>query len=407
MAGVVPSTPDPAAGMTGPRIAFVVPRYGPEVLGGAETLCRVLAEHLRATGVDVEVLTTTAIDHFLWTDHHRPGSEVIGGVPVHRFAVDPHRDQDRWWELHTRIGRGRPLSYVEQLEWMANSVWSPGLQRASEDAGRYDWLVCVPYLFGTTLWAAAGRPERTAVISCLHDEPYAWLPLVADCLSGVRGCMVNTPAEGELIGRIAPGAVTAEVGVGFDAQPVADGAARAFCEARGIDPGYLLYAGRREEAKGLPLLFSHYRALRRHRPSAPPLALMGAGAYPVPADLSEWVIDLGFLPDEDRAAAYAAAGVLVHPSRLESLGMVLMEAWLAGTPAVVNGSSEVLREHCRASGGGLWFANEADFVEALGLMLESPRLRDDMAAGGAHYARERYSWPVVRRRFVNALEAWS
>lgn len=393
--------------MSGPRIAFVVPRYGPEVLGGAETLCRSLAEHLRTTGSDVEVLTTTAIDHFTWADHHAPGSTRIGGVPVHRFAVDPHRDGPLWWELHTRIGRGMPLTYTEQLEWMANSAWSPGLQRAAEEPGRYDWLVCVPYLFGTTFWATAARPARTAVISCLHDEPYAWLPVVADCLNAARGCMVNTPAEGDLLTEIAPLATTAEVGVGFDATPVAPGAAEAFCAARGIAPGYLLYAGRREEAKGLPLMFSHYRAARAIDPSTPPLALMGAGGYPIPADLSEWVIDLGFLPDDQRAAAYAAASVLLHPSRLESLGMVLMEAWLAGTPALVNASSAVLRAHCRASGGGLWFSNEAGFVEALGLMLESPGLRDDMAAGGAEYARSRYAWPVVRRNFVAALEEWS
>lgn len=393
--------------MSGRRIAFVAPRYGPEVLGGAETLCRALAENLRATGADVEVLTTTAVDHFTWADHHPPGSTVIGGVPVHRFAVDPHRDGDLWWDLHTRVGRGVPLSYSEQLAWMANSVWSPGLQRATEEPGRYDWLVCVPYLFGTTFWAAAGRPDRTAVISCLHDEPHAWLPVVADCLGAARGCMVNTPAEGDLLREIAPGATMAEVGVGFDVTPVAPDAARGFCDARGIAPGYLLYAGRREEAKGLPQMFSHYRAARALDPSTPPLALMGAGAYPIPGDLSDHVIDLGFLPDHERAAAYAAASVLLHPSRLESLGMVLMEAWLAGTPALVNGSSAVLREHCRASGGGLWFASEAEFVEALGLLRESPALRDDMAADGAAYARSRYAWPVVRRNFLAAVEEWS
>ncbi len=57
-------------------------------------------------------------------------------------------------------------------------------------------------------------------------------------------------------------------------------AVEAFCAARGIDPGYLLYAGRREAAKGLPELFAHYAALRRAVPDAPPLALMGAGDLP-------------------------------------------------------------------------------------------------------------------------------
>ena len=38
------------------RLAFVVPRYGDGIVGGAETLTRGLAEHLAAAGTPVEVL---------------------------------------------------------------------------------------------------------------------------------------------------------------------------------------------------------------------------------------------------------------------------------------------------------------------------------------------------------------
>ncbi|MGE0026119.1 MAG: glycosyltransferase family 4 protein [Thermoleophilia bacterium] len=388
-------------------VAFVVPRYGAEILGGAETHCRVLAEHLAGGGVDVEVLTTTAVDHFTWEDAKPSGTERVGGVTVHRFPVNPWRDHARWWGLHTRIGSGYPTTYADQVEWMAHSVWSEGIQAAAEEPGRYDWVVPIPYLFGTAYWAAAGRPARTAMISCLHDEPYAWLPAVRRALAGARGCLVSTIGERTLLRRVAPRATAALVGVGFEETPVGPGDAAAFCAARGIRPGYLLYAGRREEAKGLPLLFSHYRAYRDRTPGAPPLALMGSGDHPTPPDLADHVIDLGFVPDEDRAAAYAAASVLLHPSRLEALGMVLLEAWLAGTPALVNAASPVLREHCRASDGGLWFAGEGEFCEALDLMLDDEALLAAMAAGGAEYARTAYSWPVVTERFVAALEGWS
>jgi hypothetical protein len=30
-----------------------------------------------------------------------------------------------------------------------------------------------------------------------------------------------------------------------------------------------------------------------------------------------------------------------------------------------------------------------------------------MAVAGAHYTRETFSWPAVRRRFLGALEDWS
>lgn len=394
-------------GPSAPRVAFVVPRYGAGVVGGAEMLCRLMAENLRAHDVPVEVLTTCAVDHFTWADHRREGTTVEGGVRVHRFRVEPSRDNARWLELHTRIALRLPTTRADGVEWMAQSVWSPGLQRAVEDEDRYDWIVAMPYLFGTAFWSVMARPERTVLIPCVHDEPHAWQPVVRDMLARSAGCMLNSDGEGELLGRLAPAARMQLVSVGYDEMPPPDAAAvEAFCAARGIAPGYVLYAGRRETAKGLPELFSAYARFAAGRPDAPALALMGRGDLAPPGEIAGSVIDLGFVPDEDRDAAYAAARVLVNPSRLESLGMVGLEAWLAGTPSIVNGRSPVLREHCRASGGGLWYDSPDELVEGLELVTADPGLASGMAAAGAAYVRETFSWPAVRERFLGALDDW-
>jgi glycosyltransferase involved in cell wall biosynthesis len=392
----------------GPRVAFVVPRYGAGVVGGAEMLCRLMAENLVAHGTDAEVLTTCAVDHLTWADHHPEGTTIENGVPVHRFRVSGDRDNGRFFELHSRIDRRLPTGRADQLEWMGQSVWSPGLQAAAEDAGRYDWLVCLPYLFGTTFWAVTARPERTALIPCVHDEPHAWLPVVREMLGAARGCMLNSDGEGELLSRLAPTADARLVSVGYEDAP-APGAdeVRRFCASRGIAPGYVLYAGRREEGKGVPELYAAYADFAAARPGAPPLALMGRGDLPPPPEIAARMVDLGFVPDEERDAAYAAAAVLVNPSRLESLGMVVLEAWLAGTPCIVNSRSPVLREHCRASGGGLPYGSRAELVEALGLLTDDPGLRARLAGAGARYTREAFSWPRVRERFHGALEEWS
>ncbi len=68
------------------KVAYVTPRYGPEIMGGAEGAARSLAEHLVADlGHEAEVFTTCAVDHLTWEDVLTPGTEVINGVTVHRF----------------------------------------------------------------------------------------------------------------------------------------------------------------------------------------------------------------------------------------------------------------------------------------------------------------------------------
>ena len=372
-----------------------------------------MAENLAAHGSNVTVLTTCAANHFTWADEMPAGTTVEGGVRVRRFPVGP-RDGDAFLRHHTEIALGADVPYSTQLLWMANSVWSPQMLDVIHDPGQYDWIVPIPYLFGTTYWATVARPDRTALIPCLHDEAHAHQSVVLDCLTAAQGVMANTTTEANLIkGMLAthrdqtPQRNLAVVGVGYDEiPPPTPDDVRAFTDARGINPGYLLYAGRREEGKGLPELFDLYRQYRANAPNPRALALMGSGDLRTPEDLYPWVIDLGFVPDSDTRAAFAGAATLLHPSRLESLGMVMLEAWLAGTPAIVNGRSPVLVEHCR-HGGGVWWQSAADFIEAVRLVTEDRSVHAQLAAAGREYVLSRFRWTEVRRRFSSALEAWS
>ncbi len=395
------------------RIAFIAPRYGSSVVGGAETLCRLLAENLTAHGTPVDVLTTCAVDHFTWADAIPPGETREGGVRVRRFPVGA-RDPQAFAVRHAAIDRGMHLSYAEQSAWMADSVWAPGILAAIPE---YDWVVAMPYLFGTSFWAAVAHPDRTVLIPCLHDESHARQRVVLDSLCSARGLMMNAPGEARLLDRLLQGHrgrdlrprnAPAIVGGGFDEEPLpAPDAVLGFCARHDAEPGYLLYAGRRELAKGIGEMYDHYRLYREQVDQPRRLALMGSGDTQPPADIAPHVIDLGFVPEADRALAYAGASVLIQPSRLESFGMVVFEAWLAGTPVLVNQQSDVLREHCAESGGGLWFDDGPSFVEALALMHESPGMLDALADAGRDYTLTRFRWSAVRSRFTGALEEWA
>ena len=86
---------------------------------------------------------------------------------------------------------------------------------------------------------------------------------------------------------------------------------------------------------------------------------------------------LGFLSDEDKFDALAAADVLIMPSRFESLSMVALEAWALGKPVLANGRCDVLRGQCVRSNGGLYYENFEEFAEALyALEGDRPARRD-------------------------------
>jgi len=399
---------------TGTRseIAFVVPRYGPSVVGGAETLCRMLAEDLVANGTQVDVLTTCATDHFTWANDLPTGDEYVNGVRVRRFPVGP-RDHARFAGLHAAIDHGADLPYGEQIEWLGNSVWSPGIIEA---AAEYRWLIALPYLFGTTFWTAVAYPDRCVMIPCLHDEAHARQPAILDAIASCKGVMLNAAGEGDLLARLLSdhrgGTTTLNeprvVGGGFDEQPLPDSHdVDRFLAQHGTEQGYLLYAGRRERAKGVNDLYAAYAMYRSIVDDPRPLALMGSGESQPPREIAPHVIDFGFVPTSDRALAYAGAEVLLHPSRLESFGLVLFEAWMAGTPAIVNAESDVLRDHCATSGGGLWFDSPESLCECIITLTDNPSARNALAHAGRGYTIDEFRWGAVRRRFLDALAAWA
>lgn len=383
------------------RLLLVSPRFGPSVVGGAETLARALV--LRATGpdVDVEVATTCAIDHQSWENVLPAGEEADGDVLVHRFPASPV-DGRRHARLAGRLARGGRLSYAEELELFATSGWSPALQRfVARRAEKVDLVVCTPYLFGVPFWAAHADPARTVLIPCLHDEPQARLRPVTALVRQVRGFLFNSPGERRLAERLFGPLRGGVVGMGFD--PPAAPAPAGFAARHGLGR-YVLFAGRIEEAKRIDVLAAQVARYRRERGSDLVFAAIGRGSWRPAARDADAVRIIGFVDEEEKRQAYAEAVALVNPSSLESLSLVLLEAWLEGTPAIVSAASDVLREHVRSSGGGLAVSTYAELAAALDMLLDDPGAGRAMGEAGRSYVEERYSWPAVSARLRGTLE---
>lgn len=183
-----------------------------------------------------------------------------------------------------------------------------------------------------------------------------------------------------------------------------DRSARARLAARhGVpaDRTLVLFAGRLDATKRLPLLAESIRLLRqRDRPVHLVLAGSGAEAEAVRRTLGPDVTLLGTLPQEHLARVYAGCDVLALPSRTETCGNVVAEA-MAGGLAVVLPEGARTTQWLTAPGlDGLLVPADADdaagWAEVLGTLVDRPRLLDAVRRRAAEVARDHHpTWDRV------------
>lgn len=387
------------------RIAFVCPRF-PEgaTVGGAETLLKALAIRCAAAGRQVDFLTTCATNHFTWENSVPPGVKETDGLRVHFFPVDSDRDIPNFLRVQASIDKRVRVTAADEQVWIGNSVNSRALlAHLEQNRDVYDRVIMGPYLFGVVYFASRIAPDRTMLVPCLHDEAFAYLGIMNELFGRVRGFLFNTHPEKALAQRLynVPESKCAVVGLGldpFEADPTA------FAKRRGLTAPYVLYSGRREPLKGTPLLTAYVNAFRERTGRDIKAVFTGSGPIDAPAALEPHILDAGFVSEQEKREAMAGAVAFIHPSVNESLGIVLLEAWLARTPALVHAKGEVLRDQCRRSGGGLWFRRYPEFEEELLLLLDQPEKRRALGESGRAFVLSEYGWPAVEARMFAALD---
>ena len=384
-----------------PRILFVPPRFSPALVGGAENLLRSLATDAQGAGCNVEIATTCATDNETWCNALPAGTRMEDGLTVRRFPVD-RRDARNHQHLASELMRNGSLGELDAVDLMATSVWSSTLQNHLDAAGGgFDALVFAPYLFGTTFWGAQSWPERTILVPCLHDEPYAQLRPVQAMLRSVAQLAFNSRGEMALAQQLL-GDVRGEViGMGFD--PPSNRAAPGFAAANGLGR-YFVYAGRIEEGKRVQVAAECVAALARAGHPDVRLVVIGRGSWTPSAEVEPFVRMMGFLPEDEKRSALADAVALINPSELESLSIVLMEAWLEKTPALVTARSTVMSDHCAESDGGVPFHDERDFIAKATSMLEDGAAAAAMGERGREYVLRKYARNAVTQRFLALVE---
>ena len=388
-----------------PPVAFVVQRYGTEVAGGSESLARAVAERL-ASDYRVTVFTTCARDYVTWRNELPAGTERIAGVEVRRFPTAQERDLEAFnafsEELYARTHTGE-----EELAWLdRQGPYVPRLvEQLEADRDRFRAVLFFTYLYFPTYWGLRAAPARSILIPTAHDEPPLRFRIYEAVFATPRAMAFCSAPEEELVrSRFRLGAIpTTVAGIGVEAPEAPD--VEAFRARHGVDAPYALYAGRVDAGKGCEEMIAFYDRYRRASPGALELLLIGKLAMSVPR--VPGVRYLGYLSEEDKAAALAGAGAVICPSPYESLSIVLLEALALGTPALASARSPVLVDHCKRSNGGLYYQDADEFAEALDLIVREPRLRAALGEAGRAYVRENYRWEAVLGRYRSLIEAVS
>ncbi|MCX6563687.1 MAG: hypothetical protein NTU60_08790, partial [Candidatus Aminicenantes bacterium] len=183
------------------KIAFVVQRYGKEVMGGSELHCRLIAERLV-------------------------------------------KDSD-WIFAHAH-NRGDELLWMER-----QGPFSPALIDALEkEEKNHDHFVFFTYLYYNTYWGLQAVKKRKILVPTAHDEPALRLDIMKDVFALPAAFVFNTESEKAMLGRYFSfaGKYQDTVGVGVDV-PQRLEASAALAKYKLLSP-YILYAGRIEPGKG-------------------------------------------------------------------------------------------------------------------------------------------------------------
>ena len=386
------------------RIAFLVQRYGLDVNGGAELHCRLVAERL-AKDHEVEVLSSCALDYISWQDHYPPGEERMNNVLLRRFRVKQPRDERRFGLISNEVFSG-PTSLERQRLWLREQgpYVRDLMQYLRANIDRYDILIPYSFRYYHSHECVRLFGHKSILVPTAEPDPAVELAVFNSTFREPRVILYNTPESKNLIENAqhnysVPSIVT---GVGIEERNSGD-VRSVLAKYSLLSQPYIIYIGRIDKNKGCDRLFDYFTSFisLEHVPK-PYLVLLGSNVIDIPDH--PMIRHLGFVSAEDKLALLKGSLLLVMPSHLESLSIVLLEAWACNKPVLANGESDVLRGQCTRANGGLCYRSKAEFIVCLNELLTNDFLRSRLGSLGNKYFRINYNWGVITQKYERAFE---
>jgi phosphatidylinositol alpha-mannosyltransferase len=373
------------------RIALVSP-YSWSFPGGVTRHVDALAREFLSDGHHVRVLSPVdpddRITHLL-----------------HRRAPDPTPLPD----YVVPLGRTTSLPMNGAMSCLSVTPDSVARLRRELRAGDFDVIHVHEPIAPYVGWDACTFDAGAPVVGTFHAYSSGWLPNTIARAIGARRVLNRLHA------RIAVSEAARWTGERFfgGTYDVIPNGVDAGGAPRGPKPPSdslrIVFIGREEERKGLPMLLSAFAGLRRHIPVR--LAVIGAAHDAVEPLLAQveggmdGIEVLGRVEDAELWRRLHVADVLCAPSLGgESFGMVLTEAFAAGTPVVASDIAGYRQVVSHGRDGLLVPPGDAlALAEALRSLWLDPARRAQMGVAARRRAED-FAWPQVARQITTVYE---
>ncbi len=179
----------------------------------------------------------------------------------------------------------------------------------------------------------------------------------------------------------------------------------------GLSRPYILYVGRLEKKKDIPLLIAAFARVKHLKNIKEKLILVGDAGFGFDEinqsingfGLDKEVIMPGWVPEADMPYIFNGATAFIFPSRHEGFGIPVIQAFACGVPAAVS-NIPVLRE---IAGDGALFFNcsdkEKSMARAIERIISDNSLRKKLAEKGLKRAKD-FSWERCARETLKIIE---
>jgi len=383
--------------------------------GGTELRVQKVSEILSQQGHEVTVLTSDLASvgaYFnLGAKKVEPKKETLNSVKVVRVSFGKF-----FYKLASFLYKYAPLGRLRNrlknsalaiCEW----IFARGIKTHINNI-KPDVVMITPHLHPNVIATINAHEERKfplVFVPCLHEQDPHWpFEKMKEALSKVDIVLAMTDYEAHLLSTkysvkkedIMIGSLGVDIPTSYKKTDTS-------CKE-------VTFLGRKVPSKGIPLLIEAMKLVWK---SSPEVKLTLAGSRDIetqkidellnslPIEYSKRIRSLDNISDKDRVSVLESSLCLVLPSKIESFGGVILEAWAYSTPAITF-DLPVFKSFVSSDKDTLLVPpdNPKALAEAILKIIDNSELAKSLGDAGRKKVEDKFTWDKIASNYLRAYE---